>query len=480
LLLASTPILSFAACSIYDSSLLGSGGSTSTTGPGSTATATATSTGSGMGGDPGTGGDMSTGTGGAKPCTTVAECSGSDTECGKRTCKDGTCGVDFTAAGTALAAQTAKDCLKAVCDGAGATKSIPENTDTPDDGNDCTDDTCAAGVPTFTAKAAGSACSMGAKKCTMESTCVECIVGADCASSVCDATTSTCAPAGCGDKVKNGTESDVDCGGAACPPCATGQKCAAGSDCVGGSCAGMMCAPTCTDGLKNNGEADVDCGGPCAVKCDVTKACASGSDCKTGSCVAQACSCANDHLVISEVRSRGAAGASDEIIEIYNPTSAAVVLDATWKVEARSSTASTYGTARWTGNGKSIPAHGHYLLTNTSYTQSPAHDDPTTTTGITDASSIRLVHNATVVDAVCYGFSAATKSALQVAGYDCEGTPADNLPHNNTSGVGDADVSLQRLPGGALGNCIDTGDNAADFITTTPAAPQSSTSPATP
>jgi hypothetical protein len=46
--------------------------------------------------------------------------------------------------------------------------------------------------------------------------------------------------------------------------------------------------------------------------------------------------------------------------------------------------------------------------------------------------------------------------------------------------VGDADVSIQRLPGGALGSCIDTGDNAADFFTTTPAAPQSSTSPATP
>ena len=484
LLLASIPVLSFAACSIYDSSLLGTGGSTSSSGTESTSMSTTSSTSSGMGGDmsTGTGGDMSTGTGGAKPCATAAECPGADTECRTRTCKASTCGVDFAADGKALAEQPTKDCLKAVCDGAGAPRSIPDDGDKPDDSNDCTDDTCAAGIPTFTPKAAGSTCAMGGgKKCSAASTCVECLAAGDCASLVCAAMTSTCSPAGCGDAVKNGSETDLDCGGAACPPCATGKTCAVASDCVGGLCSSLLCAPTCTDGIKNNAESDVDCGGTCATKCGVAKACTSGTDCKTGSCVAQKCSCANDHLVISEIRSRGAAGASDEFIELYNPTGAAVVLDATWKLEARSSTAASYGnTPRWVGTGKSIPSHGHYLLTNTDYIQMPAQDDATTTAGITDASSIRLVHGATLVDAVCYGFNASSKSALLAAGYDCEGAPADNLPHNNTSGVGDADVSLQRLPGGALGNCIDTGDNAADFITTTPTVPQSSTSPATP
>ena len=496
MLLGALPLMAFVACSIYDPSLVGTGGSTATsgptTGPGST-TGTTTSTGattstttsSGMGGDTstGTGGDMSTGTGGAKPCGTASECPGTDTECKTRTCKAGTCGLDFAADGKALAAQPAKDCLHAVCDGAGTTKSIPDDTDKPDDGNDCTGDTCVAGVPTFTPLAVGAACAMGGgKKCTAASTCVECVAGGDCVSLVCDTTNNTCSPAGCGDGVKNGAETDFNCGGAACPPCVTGKMCLIGSDCGGGTCTAMTCAPTCTDGLKNNGEADVDCGGPCANKCDITKMCGSGADCKTGSCVAQACSCANDHLVISEIRSRGATvgmTAADEFIELYNPTSAAVVLDATWTIEARSTTSGSYG-VRWTGMGKTSPVHGHFLIANTGYSQMPAKDEISVASGITDASSVTLKHAGVLIDAVCYGFSAGTKATLIGAGYFCEGTPADNLPHNNLPGVGDANVSIQRLPGGALGNCIDTGDNAADFFTTTPAAPQNSTSATTP
>ena len=57
----------------------------------------------------------------------------------------------------------------------------------------------------------------GGKKCTVASTCVECIVDADCTSLVCDAMTNTCSPAGCGDTKKNGSETDIDCGGGACP-----------------------------------------------------------------------------------------------------------------------------------------------------------------------------------------------------------------------------------------------------------------------
>jgi hypothetical protein len=484
LLLGSLPLVSFAACSVYDASLLGAGGSTSTAGPTSGPGATSTSSGTGGGmTTSGGGGDASTGVGGATPCAAASTCPGTDTECRTRTCTGGVCGFDFAADGKALTAQTAKDCLTAVCDGAGATKSNADTTDTPDDANECTTDTCVGGIPTFTPMAAGASCGAGgAKKCTAVSTCVECLVALDCASKVCDAATNTCALAGCGDSTKNGSETDVDCGGGMCPPCVTGKACATGPDCVGAVCTANVCAPTCTDGIKNGAESDVDCGGSCAAKCDVTKACGVGADCKTGSCVAQACACANDHLVLSEIRSRGAAGASDEFIEIYNPTAADVVLDASWKIEARSSSATTYGTARWVGTGKTIGAHKHFLLTNTAYAQLPAKDEATTTSGITDATSVRLVHGTTLVDAVCYGFSAATKAALVAAGagYDCEGAPADNLPHNNTAGVGDVDVSIERRPGGMLGNCIDTGDNAADFITTTPAAPQNATSAATP
>src|SRR5215218_3645171 len=40
----------------------------------------------------------------------------------------------------------------------------------------------------------------------------------------------------CQDGVKNGGESDVDCGGGTCPRCAVGQICASRNDCISGRC----------------------------------------------------------------------------------------------------------------------------------------------------------------------------------------------------------------------------------------------------
>jgi hypothetical protein len=42
------------------------------------------------------------------------------------------------------------------------------------------------------------------------------------------------------------------------------------------------------------------------------------------------------------------------------------------------------------------------------------------------------------------------------------------------------DASIERKPGGAGGNCTDTGDNASDFTAQTPATPMSTASPPTP
>lgn len=48
------------------------------------------------------------------------------------------------------------------------------------------------------------------------------------------------APNSCADGVKDGTESDVDCGGD-CPKCANGKACVTGSDCVGAVCSANVC-----------------------------------------------------------------------------------------------------------------------------------------------------------------------------------------------------------------------------------------------
>ncbi|CAN90920.1 putative exported peptidase / protease [Sorangium cellulosum So ce56] len=48
-------------------------------------------------------------------------------------------------------------------------------------------------------------------------------------------------------------------------------------------------APTCTDGVKNGTETDVDCGGTCTADCANGQACVTGADCTSLSCVAGVC-----------------------------------------------------------------------------------------------------------------------------------------------------------------------------------------------
>ena len=63
----------------------------------------------------------------------------------------------------------------------------------------------------------------------------------------------------CTDKVKNGAETDVDCGGGTCPTCGNKKSCTKAADCKSGVCASGACVEaTCTDGVKNGDESDVD------------------------------------------------------------------------------------------------------------------------------------------------------------------------------------------------------------------------------
>jgi hypothetical protein len=178
-------------------------------------------------------------------------------------------------------------------------------------------------------------------------------------------------------------------------------------------------------------------------------------------------------LVISEVRSRGVGGGSDEFVELYNPSTDPVTLDVSWTLDGRSDTATSYS-ARWTGTGKIIPAHGHFLLTGSAYTQQPAADE-SLLTGITDATALRLSHAGVVVDALCYGFDATTLMVfVNDPTYVREGMPAMNA-HDNTAGT-NVDESIERKPGGTAGNGRDTNDNATDFAALTPSNPQDSAS----
>ncbi len=94
--------------------------------------------------------------------------------------------------------------------------------------------------------------------------------------------------ASCSDGMKDGKETDVDCGGG-CAPCADGRGCALGGDCQSQVCVNGQCAaPSCSDGFKNGGESDTDCGGDCAA-CANGRACATAADCQSSFCDQKVC-----------------------------------------------------------------------------------------------------------------------------------------------------------------------------------------------
>ena len=55
---------------------------------------------------------------------------------------------------------------------------------------------------------------------------------------VCD--NGTCITPTCTDGAKNGSETDVDCGGLDCGPCADTKHCGVGGDCLNGVCLGGL------------------------------------------------------------------------------------------------------------------------------------------------------------------------------------------------------------------------------------------------
>ena len=519
LLPAAGAAIAIASCSVYDTSLLlGLGGSNSGGGS-SSVTSAATSSSSGAGGaggrsatsnGGGSGGTSTTSNGGGGAggmastsassssssttsassssgggCTDGSQCPGPTTDCQSPSCAGGVCKTAYAPEGTPTAAQTAGDCQEVVCDGEGGTTSTPDETDVPAPTSDCATGTCTNGVPGLPAMPAGSACaSSGGKLCDGAGNCVQCLMASDCASLVCSAA-STCLAPSCSDHVRNGNETDVDCGGGTCPPCALGKDCQASADCTSLDCASGVCVSSCSDRVQDGQETDVDCGGPVCAGCAVGKKCLAGTDCGSGRCSSGTCV---DGLLISQIQTRGINGGSDEWVELYNPGSAPVTFDSTWSFDARSATGGCVTgsyTTRFSGAGQIIPAHGHILYANSfgfsESTTTPADGTYPTNYGITDAASVLLEHGGAVVDALCFYYDTTTLATLTMCSaypYTCSGTPVQN-PHDNTTAT-DQDQSLERKPGGSGGNTQSTGVNASDFSSNPAPDPHDLASPPTP
>ncbi len=94
----------------------------------------------------------------------------------------------------------------------------------------------------------------------------------------------------CTDRILNGTESDIDCGGDCPSKCAFGKKCNAAEDCEIAVCSAENLCTTCTSGTKDGDETDIDCGGSCD-RCQQGQACLTRSDCATYNCPAETLVC---------------------------------------------------------------------------------------------------------------------------------------------------------------------------------------------
>lgn len=308
------------------------------------------------------------GMGACDQCRTDGECVGATTDCQHPSCSTGACTTTNVAAGTATMTdppQIAADCQTIECDGMGGTKTVPDEADVPFTGTVCLTGVCTNGTPSKTINV-GLMCAGTAANpelCDAKGACgcqsnADCVLPQTCSGGgttlVCGCTPLTCAretpPATCGtvsdgcggqlpcnDGVKDGSETDVDCGGgttmtSSCTNlCAQGKQCNASSDCANGlTCADGVCCNTacgssceaCTAAKKGQG-ADGVCGAVLAGRPDPKGQCTSqpastcgdeGGQCNgAGGCavwasgtVCQAASCAGPTAIAADTCVAGA------------------------------------------------------------------------------------------------------------------------------------------------------------------------------
>lgn len=170
-----------------------------------------------------------------------------------------------------------------------------------------------------------------------------------------------------------------------------------------------------------------------------------------------------DHLVVSEVMT-GGASASDELIELYNPSTSALPLEGLEVIYVTATGGTITRKASWAAGAAPLPAGAHLLVANAAGAfagmADVAYVNGLAATG--GSVAIRIIGAATAIDAVGWGTAASTwmEGAATVA-------PA-------------AGHAIERLPGGSAGSGQDTDQNDADFVERDSPDPQNLASPPIP
>ncbi|HEY8921169.1 MAG TPA: lamin tail domain-containing protein [Candidatus Limnocylindria bacterium] len=172
---------------------------------------------------------------------------------------------------------------------------------------------------------------------------------------------------------------------------------------------------------------------------------------------------ATGHLVVSEVMT-GGASASDEFVELYNPSSTMLPLEGLELVYVTASGATVTRKASWAAGAPGIPRGAHLLLANSAGIfaglADVAYANGLAATG--GSVALRVIGAATAIDAVGWGSATSTWLETRPAPAPAAGS------------------SLERLPGASLGSGQDTNDNLIDFVIQSAPDPQNSGSPPIP
>lgn len=166
------------------------------------------------------------------------------------------------------------------------------------------------------------------------------------------------------------------------------------------------------------------------------------------------------HLVVSEVMT-GGASASDEFIELYNPSAITQPLDGLEVVYVTASGATVTRKASWATGAPGVPSGAHVLVANGAGAfgglADVAYANGLAATG--GSVALRVIGAASAIDAVGWGNAASTWLETRPVPAPAAGS------------------SLERLPGGSAGSSQDTDDNLIDFMVQTVPDPQNSGSP---
>jgi hypothetical protein len=161
------------------------------------------------------------------------------------------------------------------------------------------------------------------------------------------------------------------------------------------------------------------------------------------------------NILISEFRTRGTGGASDEFVEIWNNSSSTVNISG-WKLNY-SSSGGVVATRVTVPASTTLGPGCYYLFTNSGGTYSGGvAGDATYLTGLADDGGIAILDAASAI---------LDQAGMSAGSVYKEGTVLAPLTTNVNQGY-------ERKPGGGSGNSIDSDNNATDFRVLAPSNPQ--------